>query len=62
LAALLTARGKYDCDVMRLCTRSAANAREEGVPDPPPQVLKDLVPDLSGLYAQYGMIEPCLQT
>jgi succinate dehydrogenase / fumarate reductase iron-sulfur subunit len=26
------------------------------------QVLKDLVPDLTGLYAQYELIEPWLQT
>ena len=26
------------------------------------QVLKDLIPDLSGLYAQYELIEPWLQT
>ena len=25
-------------------------------------VLKDLIPDLSGLYAQYALIEPWLQT
>ena len=31
-------------------------------PLPHMQVLKDLVPDLSGLYAQYELIEPWLQT
>ncbi|MEA2807795.1 MAG: succinate dehydrogenase / fumarate reductase, iron-sulfur subunit, partial [Rhodospirillaceae bacterium] len=31
-------------------------------PLPHLQVLKDLVPDLSGLYAQYELIEPWLQT
>ena len=31
-------------------------------PLPHMQVLKDLIPDLSGLYAQYEMIEPWLQS
>jgi len=31
-------------------------------PLPHMQVLKDLVPDLTGLYAQYEMIEPWLQS
>ena len=31
-------------------------------PLPHMQVLKDLIPDLSGLYAQYALIEPWLQT
>src|SRR6266480_3391665 len=31
-------------------------------PLPHLQVLKDLIPDLSGLYAQYELIEPWLQT
>ena len=31
-------------------------------PLPHLQVLKDLVPDLTGLYAQYELIEPWLQT
>src|SRR6202162_4237479 len=31
-------------------------------PLPHMQVLKDLIPDLTGLYAQYELIEPWLQT
>jgi succinate dehydrogenase / fumarate reductase iron-sulfur subunit len=31
-------------------------------PLPHMQVLKDLIPDLSGLYAQYALVEPWLQT
>src|SRR5271156_5162468 len=44
---------------------ASSSRRKPGPRLPPPrtmQVLKDLVPDLTGLYAQYELIEPWLQT